>query len=184
MWRIVAVALTAAAFAGAQGTGGAGPGPGGGLVVAPLTQDEASRLVFMREEEKMARDVYAFLALKWNPRIFGNIARSEETHFQQTGAMLQRHGIGDPAAGMGAGEFANPTLAAMYAELTAKGARSVRDALEVGVLIERLDIADLEAGLAETRNPEIKRLYTNLLNASYNHLDTFEWVLEVVAGID
>lgn len=62
----------------------------------------------------------------------------------------------------------------------AKGAASLKDALEVGVLIENGDIAVLEAGLIETAQPDIKRVYTNLLNGSSNHLDGFESVLEIL----
>ncbi len=164
----------------AQGPGPGGPGTGGGVGAAVLTAEDQKNLVFMREEEKLARDVYAFLAAKWNLRIFSNINRSEQTHFNLVGRTLERYGIADPAAGKAAGEFNDPTLATLYAQLITKGALSIRDALEVGVLIEKTDIADLETALAATKSTELRRIFTNLMNASYNHLDAFETVLEVI----
>lgn len=171
--------LTATSLAQGPGPGG-GTGPGGGIALAPLTAEDQKALVFMREEEKLARDVYTFLGKKWNLRIFTNISRSEQTHFNIVGQTLERHGIADPAADKAPGEFSSPDLAALYTQLITKGELSIRDALEVGVLIEKTDIADLEAALAATKSTELRRIYTNLMNASYNHLDAFETVLEVL----
>lgn len=158
------------------------PGQGAaGTATLVLTAPEASRLTWMREEEKLARDVYQFLAAKWNLRVFVNIAASETQHFTQTGTLLTRYQLSDPAAGKAAGEYWDPRIAALYAELTAKGALSVKDAIEVGVLIETRDIEDLQAGLIETTRLDIKRVYTNLMNASFDHLDAFEGWLELLA---
>lgn len=175
----LAFLLMGAAAVFAQGPG---PGPGGGTGTTPLTAEDQKNLVFMREEEKLARDVYSFLAKKWNLRIFSNIARSEQTHFNTVGQTLERHGIDDPAAGKAPGEFSNPDLSVLYTQLTTKGALSIRDAIEVGVLVEKTDIADLETAIAATGSTELRRIYTNLMNASYNHLEAFETVLEVVTA--
>ena len=158
--------------------GGVVAGSGGAALV--LSTEETTRLVFMREEEKLARDVYRFLAAKWNLRLFANIARSEEAHFQQVGRLISRTELADPAAGKADGEFTDLKLTALYAELIGKGSLSVKDALEVGVLIEQTDIADLETGLTEAKAADLKRVYSNLLNASYNHLDSFETALELL----
>jgi hypothetical protein len=47
------------------------------------------------------------------------------------------------------------------------------EALLVGVAIEELDIADLEAQLAFVTNPGIINLYTNLKAGSVSHLAAF-----------
>jgi hypothetical protein len=156
-----------------------------GVLITPavaqtLTADEATQLTFMREEEKLARDVYQHLYAKWNLRIFANIARSEQRHFEMIGAALARYGAADPAANTAAGVFVNERLQALYNELTAKGAASVKDALEVGVLIEKVDIADLEQAVKGTDKVDLKQIYTNLLAASLNHQEAFENTLEVV----
>lgn len=176
-----ALIVSMSALAWAQnGAPGKGPGPGGSLSwdTAPLTAEEAKTLVFMREEEKLARDVYQKLYEKWNLVVFRNIAESEDQHFKVVGDMLARHKIADPAADMAPGEFRDARLAALYEELIAKGMASVNDALEVGIQIEKADIADLEEAIKQTTRLELKRLYTNLMTASFNHLEAFETNLE------
>jgi len=156
------------------------PGTGTGTSTLVLTAQEASTLTWMREEEKMARDVYDFLAAKWNLRLFTNISFAESRHFAQVGTLLTRYRIADPAVGRAAGEYWDSRITALYTELTTKGAASVKDAVEVGILIENHDIADLQGALAETTRIDVKRVYTNLMNASFNHLDTFEGALEIL----
>jgi len=155
-----------------------------GRPVPSLNSTETDRLLFMREEEKMAHDVYVFADEKWNLRIFRNIAQSEATHFNQVGSLLTRYGIADPSSAKLPGEFVNPQLTTLYLDLTAKSALSLKDALEAGVIIEKVDIQDLEDGLVETKQTDIKRVYTNLMNASYNHLDAFEETLELLASVN
>ncbi len=147
----------------------------------PLTPDEEKALVFMREEEKLARDVYQALSAKWNLRIFSNIAKSEQRHFDSIGVLLERYGVKDPAASAPAGVYSDPKLTALYAELMAKGSLSLKDALEVGVLIEKADIADLENALKATSKLDVKNVYANLLAASISHQEAFESVLQVAA---
>ena len=156
---------------------GKGRGPGLAFDTTAPSAEEAKTLAFMREEEKLARDVYKQLAEKWNLTVFRNIAESEEQHFQAIGTMLAKYNLPDPAL-KDAGVYSDAQLTALYAELMTKGMASEKDALEVGVLIEKTDIADLEAAIEAAVKPTLKRLYTNLLAASYNHLEAFETNLE------
>ena len=156
-------------------------GPGDGrtpVVVQPATADEIKWLKFMREEEKLARDVYRFLYERWNFSVFDRIAGSEQQHFANVGTLLTRYKVPDPASDV-PGVFADERLAVLYAELTTKGAASLRNAIEVGIIIEKQDIGDLEAAL-QTTKLDIKRVYTNLMVASFNHLDAFETGLEIL----
>lgn len=141
---------------------------------ASLTTDEVDDLVFMREEEKLAHDVYATLYEKWGLPIFQNIADSEATHTAAVKVLLDRYGIADPAAGKGVGEFTNPDLQKLYNQLVAQGSKSLADALKVGIAIEELDIRDLQTRLARTSSADIKLVYNNLLRGSENHLRAFQ----------
>lgn len=152
------------------------------IAVQPATAEEIRSLTFMREEEKLARDVYRFLYERWSYVEFDRIAAAEQQHFTMIGNLLTRYSIPDPAAADTPGVFADPNLTALYAELTTKGAVSMKDALEVGVLIEKQDIADLEAAVGTTAKYDIKRVYTNLMAASHNHLAAFEAALELAAN--
>ncbi len=156
----------------------AGPGGNGGNRTPALSNAERDRLLLMREEEKMAGDVYRYLAEKWKLRVFSNIAESEDRHFESVGRLLDRYKFTDPTIGLGPGVYRSTAITALFQQLIAKGNVSVQDALEVGVTIEKVDIQDLVSGLLETKQSNIKRVYTNLLNASFQHLESFETTLE------
>jgi hypothetical protein len=154
--------------------------PGGHLAsVAPLaatstlSADEIAGLQFMREEEKLARDVYLTFYQQYGLSIFNNIANSEATHMASVKTLLDRYGIADPVAGNVVGEFENADLQALYNQLIAQGSQSLSAALKVGGVIEEIDILDLKERLATTTHSDIQQVYTSLLNGSYNHLRAF-----------
>ncbi len=138
-----------------------------------LTADEIYWLKYMREEEKLARDVYVFLYDRWGSPIFSNISVSEQKHMDAIKTLLDRYGIPDPAAGKAPGDFTNDELKTLYYNLTEQGKVSLVEALKVGVFIEETDIADLNKGIASTRRRDIRTVYSNLLQGSLNHLDAF-----------
>jgi hypothetical protein len=137
-----------------------------------LSQTEINGLLFMREEEKLARDVYLYLHQLWGSQVFSNIAQSEESHTQAVLALLDRYDLEDPAAAV-AGEFANPDLQALYEQLIAQGSQSLKAALQVGAAIEEIDILDLQDNIEKTAQADILQVYQNLLNGSSNHLQAF-----------
>jgi hypothetical protein len=153
------------------GNGGPGKGPGGGGV-SPLPDNEAETLAFMREEEKLARDVYLTLNETYRARIFMNIARSEQQHMTAILKLLTKYRLPDPALPQ-RGHFTNEELGALYDELVAQGQVSYAEALLVGACIEELDIEDLEDAIDESTKADVKRVYTNLLRGSRNHLRAF-----------
>lgn len=146
-----------------------------------LTDPEIKGLLYMREEEKLARDVYLTLYDAWGLPIFQNIARSEATHMAAVGALLDRYGLADPAAAE-MGVFTNPTLQQLYNQLTAEGRQSLAEALRVGATIEEIDILDLQTRLAQTENADIDLVYGNLLKGSSNHLRAFASTLARQTG--
>lgn len=130
-------------------------------------------LVFLREEEKLARDVYITLGERWGLLILANISASEQQHMDAVLQLLQAAGIPDPAAGIGVGEFTNAELGALYVELVDSGTVSSIDALFAGATIEDLDLSDL-AGMAErAQDPRILTVYESLMKGSRNHLRSF-----------
>ncbi len=178
-------ALPAAAQNGYSNQKGGGPGSGANgqkasvpITAQSLSNEELASLLFMREEEKLALEVYQVLYAKWGVRIYANIAASEQKHFDAIGNLLERYGLADPAKEPGV--FVNQDLQALYNELIAQGQLSLFDALQVGVAIEKKDIKDLEAAIALTDNTDIKAVYTNLLAGSIRHLDAFESHLELL----
>ncbi len=143
------------------------------LPVQGVSENEKEGLLFMREEEKLARDVYTMLYEKWGFPIFKNISQSEQSHTEAVRTVLVKYNITDPVLDDTAGKFANSDLAELYTDLVTKGQRSEMDALMVGALIEDLDIKDLQERLAQSDNDDIKLVYQNLLKGSRNHLRAF-----------
>ena len=152
------------------------------LAESVLSSSEVEGLIFMREEEKLAHDVYVTLYAQWGLPIFQNIANSEATHTAVIKALLDRYGIEDPAAENEVGEFTNPDLQKLYDQLVAQGSISLTDALKVGVTIEETDIQDLQTRLAQTSNADIQLVYSNLLRGSENHLRAFSSTLQRQTG--
>ena len=118
-----------------------------------LTQAEFDSLVYMREEEKLARDVYLALYDIWGLPLFQNIANSEQTHTDSVENLLISFNIPDPADDSPMGVFVNEDLQSLYDELTILGGQSLADALKVGAAIEEIDILDLEAALDFIQDP-------------------------------
>ena len=136
---------------------------------------EKDSLAFMREEEKLAHDVYAQLDLRWsaNTRVFGNIAKSETTHAEAVRQLLLRYSLSDPAATSAVGQFQNTTLQGLYTQLAASGSLSLTDALKAGAAIEEIDMIDINKALLSIDNQDIVLVYQNLLKGSRNHLRSF-----------
>lgn len=141
--------------------------------VVPLSAAEIEGLVFMREEEKLARDVYARLYELWQDGTFYNITLSETRHTNQIKRLLETYGIPDPAAEDVPGVFQDPVLQQMYADLVAKGSVSLFEALRVGGLIEEKDIGDIRAKMELATHADILLVYANLMDGSKNHLTSF-----------
>ncbi|MCW4015440.1 MAG: DUF2202 domain-containing protein [Candidatus Bathyarchaeota archaeon] len=147
-----------------------------------LTYDEIAGLTQMREEEKLARDVYSVLGQKWNLQILSNIAGSEQTHTDSVKVLLDRYEIDDPVADDAVGVFTSSVMADLYTNLVEQGDASALDALIVGATIEDLDIYDLSELLSETDNSDIITVYNNLQKGSRNHLRAFIAQIENTGG--
>lgn len=138
-----------------------------------LSDAEEAGLLWVREEEKLARDVYLALGEQWDATVFANIAVSDQAHMDAMLDLLVAYDLDDPAAGQPEGSFTDPELQALYDSLMAKGSTSLIAALEVGATIEDLDILDLTTRAAETDEADIQSVYANLTDGSRNHLQAF-----------
>ena len=169
-----------------QGSGGGSKGNQTGLstIIAnlpyeDLSTDEEAGLMLMREEEKLARDVYQTLYEEWGLAIFSNIALAEQRHMTAIKSLLDKYGLTDPVDGFGVGEFTPGAMQGLYDTLVEEGKTSLVAALHVGATIEDLDIYDLYNLLNGTDNAGIKTVYENLAKGSRNHLRAFAYQLSI-----
>lgn len=133
----------------------------------------------MREEEKLARDVYIYLFDQWGSEVFDNISNSEQTHTDAILTLLVRYDITDPVGNNAEGVFVDTFLQGLYDTLVAQGSASLIDALLVGAAIEEIDIIDIQNLVnALVGNEDIALVYENLLKGSRNHLRAFVSNLE------
>ena len=145
--------------------------------LATLSAAEEDTLLFMREEEKMARDVYLTVNKVWKKAVFKNIAASEQKHMDAILKKINLFGLTDPALA-GVGSFTNQDIQDFYDQLIMQGKTSYIDALRAGATIEDVDIQDLMNAIDDTNNLALKTTYENLLEGSKNHLRAFVGLLQ------
>jgi hypothetical protein len=175
--------ISQAVSANGNGNGGNGNGNGTSVLDLPasaLNADETAALLYMREEEKLARDVYNALYTTWGQPTFQNIAASEQKHMDEIKLLLDRYNLTDPA--LAPGQFTDPNLQALYTQLTAQGSLSLADALKVGAAIEEIDIRDLQTRIALNDNADLQQVFNNLMSGSYSHLQAFTSTLLTQTG--
>jgi hypothetical protein len=145
------------------------------------TADEAD-ISLLREEEKLARDVYLTLAERWQLPIFANIARAEQKHMDLVLKLIETYGLVDSITDDTVGAFNDGFLAQSYIDFVADGDISLVAALAVGVEIEDMDLADLYAIIENTENAHLRLVAYNLAKGSRNHLRAFMRALEAQGG--
>jgi len=148
------------------------------LPTAPLSDEELAGLLFMIEEERLARDLYMALGETWNLAVFGAIARSEAQHIETLESFAERYGIETPQDSNESGSFVDDDLSRLYDALLARGAVSVTEALAAAAEVEDRDIYDLERLIGESDNDDLRIAYQNLAKGSRNHLRSFVAQLE------
>jgi hypothetical protein len=135
------------------------------LLIESLSNEEKQAILFMREEEKLARDAYELFYQLWNQSIFNNIAAAEQTHMDAMLLLVDRYQLEDPITTDEAGLFVNVELQSLYDSLI--------DSLMVGAEIEEVDLIDLEIRYLESDNQDIHLIYDSLMKGSRNHLRSF-----------
>ena len=143
------------------------------LPIESLSNEEEQAIIFMREEEKLARDAYELFYQLWNQNIFNNIAAAEQTHMDAMLLLINRYQLTDPIKSNEAGMFINVELQSLYDSLIAVGSNSLIDSLMVGAEIEEVDLIDLEVRYLESDNQDIHLIFDSLMKGSRNHLRSF-----------
>ena len=140
--------------------------------VVTLTQNEINDLKFLREEEKLARDVYIYSYNKYKLAIFNSISQSEQTHMNSVLSLLNKYGIPDPSS-VQMGIFVNQDLQVLYNNLISQSNISLIEALKAGATIEDLDINDIDDFIINTSKSDLLTVYNNLTCGSKNHIRSF-----------
>lgn len=154
------------------------------MPIYDLNSNVISDIQFMREEEKLARDVYTEMYSKYSVRVFNNISKSEQIHMKAMKYLIDKYELEDPVQNDVAGVFTNEELQELYNNLIEQGSASYIDALKVGAAIEEIDILDLMNRVENaTDYPDVQFVFNNLKRASGYHLKAFVRMLKL-NGVD
>ncbi|HUV99432.1 MAG TPA: DUF2202 domain-containing protein [Gallionella sp.] len=148
-----------------------------------ISAEEQADLLYMREEEKLARDTYLTLSEDWDLAVLSNIAGSEQKHMDALLKLLKTYNLPDPAASTAIGEFTNTTLQNLYNTLLAMGKQSSLNALKVGGIIEETDMRDINAAIERSKKEDIDLVYESLVCGSRNHLRSFAQNIVAATGV-
>jgi hypothetical protein len=141
-----------------------------------LLDKNKEALLFMLEEEKLARDTYIYLNNIWSINQFANIQKSEQTHMDAIENLLIKNNINYSLKPTG--KFSNQTLQNHYNQFVIDGAISKANAMQIGATIEDLDIKDLQGYIDLVTDQDLINVFENLKCGSRNHLRSF------VSGIE
>ena len=143
------------------------------LRVRQLEEYQEDIIYGIYEEEKLARDVYITLGSIYpEASTFANIQLSEQTHMDAVRNLCVKFGISIPDVDQEVGEFNLDEMKILYTSFVNEGSDSKLAALEVGQKIEIMDIEDL-AKASEDMPTDVRKVFTNLMSGSINHLDAF-----------
>jgi len=137
-----------------------------------LSMQEVKDLQFLKEEEKLARDVYLFSYDLYQYNVFNNISKSEQSHMDQVSLILNKYEIQDLSYEE-RGKFNNQVLQKLYDDLVSQSSISLEEAIIVGATIEDLDINDLDGFIIDTDHDDIAAMYNVLNCGSRNHMRAF-----------
>lgn len=146
-----------------------------------LSSEESTSLQLMREEEKLAYDVYCQMYNLYKDRPFSNISSAEQRHTNAVLGLMKNYKVEDEGNSK-PGKFNDQKLQTLYDHLIELGKTSREMAFVVGVIVEETDIADLDASLKATTKSDLTQVFENLRSGSYRHLNAFQSNLKHVSS--
>jgi hypothetical protein len=137
-----------------------------------ITDAEINGIISLREEEKVAYDVYMYLYEKYDNLVFKNIAQNEKDHMIKMKELINTYNLNDPLSGTedSRGVFTNKKMQGLYDEMIMGGNYGVVDAMRASARFEETDIQDLRNNIAISSDPTILAVYQILEASSQDHL--------------
>lgn len=141
-----------------------------------LTPQLANSIQFMYNEERLAKDVYLDIYKRQPVKQLTKIAQQAEVkHIAAVNQLASKYGLN--TGSYPNGKYPEQELQSLYNKLYSKGIRSQKDALEVGCMVEVVDIDDLNKyiGQAQASNAQdVLSVFNYLRKGSYNHYWAFD----------
>jgi hypothetical protein len=159
--------------------------------LSTLSQELKDSITFMYNEEGLAYDVYMNIYKIQPVNQLESVAMNSETkHIEWVNELAIKYDLNmttyDPTLepyskeGIGDGKYSVQHIQDLYDLLYTKGIKSEKDALEVGCMVEVVDVKDLEEYIAlatESNATDVLETFNKLIEGSYNHYWTFDTAL-------
>lgn len=176
---LIILLLATASFVAAKAKNGESSKKNSDSSVSVMTQEQKDTLLFIYQEEKVARDVYITLGKYYqNQKVFANIQLSEQEHMDSAQKLCEKYGV--DISGVDetlVGSFVLPVLQELYDTLVVQGYQSELSALMVGEYIEMRDIDDLQVA-QEGMPADVVKVFEHLKEGSYKHLEAFRTAID------
>lgn len=144
-----------------------------------LSIDQQADLLFLYEEEKMARDLYVHGRELYGTNQFTNISSSEQVHMDAVSALIGEYEM-DVALVSEPGAFTIDAIKSLYYELLERIQRSEIDAFKAATLVEETDIMDIREIKMRFDLLDITEVLDQLECGSGNHMRAFNKRLEML----
>jgi hypothetical protein len=152
-----------------------------------LSDLHKENLLFMYNEEKMARDLYLGLNAVNPSKPLENIAlNAEQTHMDLVYDLLVKYELdSEDLRSLAPNEFSLSSVKTLFDTLYAEGEPSLQASLSVGCKVEVTDINDLLVQMDQFEGIEdVLQVYDNLLSGSYSHYWAFDNALKGLGVVD
>ncbi len=170
------------------GCGGGSTIPEDDVPLSELSQDLKESIAHMYNEEGLAYDVYMNIYKIQAVQQLQNIAmNSEIKHIDAVNDLAIKYDLNItdypdlPAPysveGIGDGNYSVEAINVLYDILYTKGIQSRQDALEVGCMVEIVDIDDLDRYIilaTESNATDVLDVFNFLITGSYKHYQQFD----------
>lgn len=137
-------------------------------VTDPLTTDEIEFIYAVREDEKLAHNLYIYFVTQYpTARQLANIGNAEINHITTIERVFTYYEIDFPTLGQ-PGVFTDENRQAIYTRLTAQGS-TLHEAYQVMAALEEENIVIYSKVASELTNPNLQLIINNLAQSSENH---------------
>jgi len=138
----------------------------------PPTADEKASVLYAREQQKLARDLYQVLGAKWSAVILQSTAHAEQKHMDTVKSLIDGLKLTDPAQ-PAAGQFTDPMFQKLYGQLLDRGSVSLVEALRAAAYMEEMEIRDTRGFVEDANRLDIIRGLGSITTGEPTHLRVF-----------
>jgi len=133
----------------------------------------AWQLMYLHDQEKLARDINRTFYYTWGKPIFASIAESEQRHMNVLRAILDYYYLSALVETDEVGVFGAHHHTEAFTDLVNQGEVSLTEAYRAVGYLEEWDIREIRGSIEFTQDQALIDTFSNLLAGARNHLRVF-----------